>query len=243
MGLTDFLFGKDPKDSLPPWMRDFYNNPPPALMDYFRTGMVAPTSSSSSTSSSGTSATKGSQNSQFMNQPFTLPGYIPLENLNRDIVYGRLVNNSLPEGYKNEGLRNIGQAGQVAARSLEDALISRGLGGRTGAGLDVLGSSIAGQQSSFMNELPMLQRDLQNQDLALSQGLIGAFGQGQTGRSSGTNQSLTNTTNQSFTSGMSGGGFDAAGMSGLWGSIMPYMTSGRQGGALNPLLTLLLGRG
>jgi hypothetical protein len=84
-------------------------------------------------------------------------------------------------------------------------------------------------------------RDNQTQDLGLAQGAIGQFGLGQTGQSQSTNQSVTNTRNQSDTASgnSSSGGFDYGGYGSLLGSLMPYYTSGRQGGALNPLLGIL----
>ncbi len=243
MGLFDVLFGKEPSDSLPPWLKDIYANPSQDFLKYLQTGMIPPSTSTSgsSTSSTGYSNTRGTSTNQYINQPFITQDYAPLATLQRDTIYNRLQQGGLPEGYQNEGLRNIGQAGSIAAKSLEEALTSRGLGRATAAGQDQLAGNLAGAQSSFLNSLPMLARDNQTQDLGLAQGAIGQFGTGQTGRSLSTNNSTTNSRNQSDTSGFSTspGGFDYGGYGSLLSSIMPYYQGGRQGGQFGNIASIL----
>ena len=242
MGLLDFLFGKKPSDSLPPWLKNIYNNPAPEYLNYLQTGYMPPmtSTSGSSTTSTGYSATNAKGTSQFRNQPFITSDYAPVATLQRNIIYDRLQNGGLPEAYKAEGLRNIRQTGAMAAKSLEGYLTSRGLSGLTASGQDALAGTVANTQASFLNNLPLLARDNQTQDLGLAQSIIGQFGTGQMGQGATTSQSVTNTRNQSDTSGFSSspGGFDYQGYGGLMSSLMPYYSSGRQGGLIPSLLPI-----
>lgn len=238
--IKNFLIGKKPSDSLPDYLKNVWANPAPEFLQYLQTGYIPgqTSTSGSSTSSSGTSNTKGLTTNQYINQPFITGDYAPLASLQRDTIFGRLQGGGLPQGYENEGLRNIGHAGEIGARSLEEALTSRGLGGMTGAGQDVLASNLADTQASFLNSLAGLARDNQTQDLGLAQAAIGQFGTGQFGRSQGTNQSTTNTANLSNTSGFNTtpGGFDYNGYGNFFSSLQNLYNQPRSGGILSPEL-------
>lgn len=249
--LTDLLFGKKPSDNLPPYLKNIYANPSADWLQYLQTGMIPPStstsgnSSSSVTNSSGMSATKGSGTNQYINQPFITPDFMPLATLARDTAYGRLADGGLPQGYQNEGLRNIGQGNSIAAKSLEDALTQRGLGRATAAGQDILAGQKSDQNASFLNSLPMLARSNQAQDLGIAQNLIGQLGLGQMGKSASTNQSLTNFANTSNTNSDSSGwstnpgGFDYSGYGSMMGSLMNYYNQPRSGGILPGLASLI----
>ena len=222
----DWLLGKPATSQLPSWLQNFYTNPPPGYMDYLKTGMLPPTSSSSTTNSSSRTASSGS--SSFANAPFITGDYAPVATLQRDLIFNRLAGGGLPEGYMQEGLRNIGQATSAASSGLRDSLISRGLGGRTASGSDSLASTSASLGASFLNTLPQLARENQSQDLGMAQAMIGQFGTGQMGTSRYANQSAT--TGTSTTDSVQSGGLDVNGIGGLLASIMPYYTAPRQGG-------------
>jgi len=212
-------------------------------MEYLQTGYMPGQSSSSSSSSltSGWSNTKGATANQYMNAPFITRDYAPLATAQRDFLFGEFQRGGLPEGYVNEGLRGIGQTNSINARSLEQDLTSRGLGRMTAAGQDVLQGNAANASASFLNQVPTLAQDNMYRTVAAAQGAIGQFGTGQAGTSSGTSNSTTNSRSQTDSSSgsSSSGGMDYGGIGSLLSSLMPYYTSGRQGGLLSYLPSLL----
>lgn len=230
MGLTDFLFGKPAASQLPSWLQNLYTNPPPGYLDYLRTGMLPPSTSSSSSTTNSSSQTRGSGTNQSVSAPFITGDYAPVATLQRDIIFNRLAGGGLPEGYMQEGLRNIGQASSVAASGLRDSLISRGLGGRSAAGSEGLAANSASLGASFLNTLPQLARENQNQDLGMAQGMIGQFGTGQANSSRYSNQSATQSQSTTNSTSTDGGGLDVNGLGSMFSSLMPYYTAPRQGG-------------
>ena len=230
MAWYDFILGKSPSSQLPSWLQNYYNNPPPAYLDYLKTGMLPPSSSSSTSTTNSSSQTRGSGTSSSVAFPFITPDYAPVASLQRDIVYGRLADGGLPEGYMQEGLRNIGQATAAARSGLRDSLISRGLGGRTAAGSEGLAANESALGASFLNTLPQLARENQTQDLGLAQSIISEFGKGQVQNSKYSNQSATRSTSTTDSSSTSSGGLDVSGIGSLLSGLMPYYTAPRQGG-------------
>lgn len=240
MGFLDFLLGKDPKDSLPPWLKTFLNSPPPqGYMDYLQNGMPTGSSSSSSSLTSGYSNTRGNTFNQYSNQPFVTRDFAPLVTQMRDQVSMDLARGGLPEGYIPEGLRNIGQAAKIQQSALQGDLTRRGLGGLTAAGSDVLAGQTMGNQASFLNQAPIVaQEQLYQTIMPQGQSLAGMFGRGEMGQSRGTNNSTTNSRSQTDSSSSSSGPPSYAGYEGIMSGLMPYMMSGRQGGLLSALPTI-----
>lgn len=253
MGLFDFLFGSKPKT--PPWAQSVLNSPiPPEFMNYLQTGRIPEMTSTSGSSSSSLTNTQSNTrgSSQFSQQPFILPEWMGLLNPVRGIVYNRLTSpeGSLPEGYRAEGLRNINQASDINRSAMTQNLLSRGLFGRQGGGEAALAQNQANEQTSFLNSLPLLQRQMQNEDIGLASELVNIFGKGTKGQQQ--SQSATNTRSQtdSSSSGFSTTPehFDIGGWGNLYNQAWSLANAPRQGGLVNsPLASLamswLLGRG
>lgn len=214
----------------------------PAWQEYLRTGMIPPhtTTGESTNWSDLTGFRSGVQTGQSIYNPFITPDYAPLATQQRDILFNRLggsdgfgsptADNPLA-GYKAEGLRNIGMANTAASKSLEDALISRGLGGKTAAGQDVLAGNALSTQSSFLNSLPMMSRQLQDQDLQAAGEAVKAFGTGQQGQTYQTENSRygQNTRGGGTTSNTDWGGPDIQGLGSLITGLLPYGTKQQSG--------------
>ncbi len=243
MGLFDFLFGKKPSQNLPGWAQNVYNNPAPQFQEYLRTGMIPEQNSSSGSSgfNNSQSATKSNSNtnSTSMSMPFFKQEELPIANALRSRIMGRLSGGSaLPEAYKAMGLRNIGRTSESAIKGLEGNLAARGID--SGMGMEGMMMDRSAQQSDFLNSLPLLERNLENEDLDRASGYLGSFGTGaiSQNKSNTASNSQTNTNSQSGSSGWSNSPaqFDYSGYGGMLGSLMPYYTSGRQGGLLTPEL-------
>lgn len=247
MGLFDFLFGKKPSSTLPGWAQNVYNNPAPQFTEYLRTGMLPEQNSSSGSSgfnnsqSNTQSKSNSTTNSRGISMPFFKPEELPIANALRSRIMGRMTGGSaLPEAYKAMGLRNIGRTSESAMKGLEGSLAARNID--SGMGMENLYMDRSGQQSDFLNSIPLLERNLENEDLDRASGYLGSFGTGVSTQNQSTTAantaSQTNTNSQSGSSGWSNSPaqFDYAGYGGMLGSLMPYYTSGRQGGLLTPEL-------
>lgn len=245
MGLFDWLFGSKPKT--PPWAQSLLNSPmPQPYMDYLRTGMIPEQNSSSGSSSS--SLTNSSSNtrgqSQTTSAPFITNEWLGMINPVRSIVYNRLQDGSLPQAYRAEGLRNIGQAGSASRASMAQNLLSRGLFGREAGSEAALASDQAGQQASFLNSLPLLQRQLQDQDLQMATNLTSLFGRGM--RTDQRSQSQTNSRSQTDSSSAGWSNtpsqFDIQGWGNMYNQAWQLANAPRSGGVLPDLLRILLGQ-
>lgn len=246
MGLFDFLFGKKPSDSLPAWAKNMYSNPAPGWLNYVNTGEIPGTSSGSSSSgfSNTQSKTASNSTSKGMTMPFFKPEDLPMANALRGRVMGRLdgSNGDFLDSYSKLGLRNIGQSSEAALQSLSGNLASRGI--NSPMGTERLLADRSSQEADFMNSIPLLGRNLENEDIGLASSYLDRFGSGQMSQMQTAANSATtsNTQTGSNTSGWSSGGFDPGMYGSLLSSITPYMTAGRQGGILSPeMLGLVFG--
>lgn len=119
------------------------------------------------------------------------------------------------EGYKSAGLQTINQSGNAASTALKNSLASRGLSFSPAAAnaetQNTLNTINQGQQ--FLNQIPLLQRQLQQQNI---QGEESAFGALPTGVTSSGSNSGTQTTNASQNTNVSTPG---GGIAGLFGGI------------------------
>lgn len=243
MRLVDFLLGKKPSDSLPQWAKNIYNNPAPGWTNYLATGEVPGSSSGSSSVMNGFSNTQSrtasNSLSQGMTQPFFKPEYLPMANNLASRVMARMGgvgNENYIDSYQKMGLRNIGQAAESAQQGLEGNLAARGIDSAMGS--EKLYADRMGQQADFMNSIPLLQRNLENEDLGLAGNFLGQFGSGQQSqmqtRANSATNSNTQTGSNTSSSGWTSGGFDPAMYGSLMSSLVPYYTSPRQGGLLSP---------
>lgn len=161
-------------------------------------GTVSQSGSSSNTTTPNLSPLQQQLANQFVNQSTNLANQDP--NLT---------------GYTASGLQTINQSGNAASAALRNSLASRGLS-FSGAGANAetentLNSINQGQQ--FLNQIPLLQRQLQQQNI---QGEEAAFGALPTGVTSSGSNSGTQTTNASQNQTVSTPG---GGLAGLFGGI------------------------
>jgi len=142
------------------------------------------------TTQAGTSTSSTSQ----YTAPKITPQYKELEGLFRNLVTQSLKGGSaLPEGYLGSATRGINQAfqgGQVAAQNLA---ARRGLSGEQALSIgEPFEAARAGKIADVANQIPLLERQLRNEDIARAAGLTEQFGKGTsttgttTGATSGT---------------------------------------------------------
>jgi hypothetical protein len=103
------------------------------------------------------------------------PGYSGLQTMILQSLMKRLsAPTGLPEGYEASGIGAINSTYDLVRQARENALTSRGLAGSpVAANADlVAGNSRAGQIGQFRAGLPLVSRDLQNQDLAMAANIL-----------------------------------------------------------------------
>ena len=109
----------------------------------------------------------------------TTPNLSPLQQSLANMFVGGAQNlygqNADLSGYTSSGLQNINQTAGLQNKALQNILASRGLSFSPAAGnaLAMSEQNRLNQSSQFMNQIPLLQRQLQQQGL---QGLMQAFG-------------------------------------------------------------------
>jgi hypothetical protein len=151
-------------------------------------GLFGPQQSTSTTT--GTS----SSNESFRNNPFVTGEYLPLAGMLRKTYEDRLTRgSSLPAGYAASQAREINASYAPQAAQEANALARRGVSASSTFGSPAANAR-RGAQLDLAAKLPMLARDLQNQDLQAAQSLTAEFGKGQEGtRRSTSTQSSTGT--------------------------------------------------
>lgn len=135
------------------------------------------TSTSSSTSQGGSS---------FSSMPQISKEYAPLDALMRGIMTGRLSGgSSLPQGYASTAARGINESFEGADAAARNLAARRGLSGeQTYAVASPANRARAGALADMRAQLPLLERQMQNEDIGITQGLQSAFGRGERGSSS-----------------------------------------------------------
>jgi len=163
--------------------------------------------------SQGTSSSQGG--SSFSNRPFITTEYAPLDELMRGIMTGRLSGgSSLPAGYASSAARAINESYEGADTAARNLAASRGLSGeQTYAVASPAARARAGALADMRAQLPLLERQMQNEDIGITQGLQSAFGRGEKGTTS-----TWGTTNQS---GTQTSPFTAADLSALMSILAP----------------------
>lgn len=122
------------------------------------------------------------------------PTYDPQSQGIRDLIAGiigkRLSDNSLPSGYETTGIQGINQTHDAIASRLNADLTARGLGTSPVAGVVNTRATLAraGDIGGFRTRLPLIQRDLQTQDLGLA-GEFANTGRGTTSTGTGSTSS------------------------------------------------------
>ncbi len=126
------------------------------------------------------SNTQGARTSTSM--PTITPGYQSLADLLKARALSRLNMGTDMGGYTAGGINNINGAFDNAAIGTNAGLEARGLATSPVAAA-VAGhanTARAGDIATFLNSIPLLQRQLQNQDMAAATGQVADFGRGQT---------------------------------------------------------------
>lgn len=187
--LLSGLFGNKAKNNQAKEQADLYNN---WLKQYMNTGQGLyqqaqaggwnPFGPQTSTS---TSSTTGGSSTSFRNNPFITENYKPLDELMRGIMTGRLSGgSSLPAGYASNAARGINESYEGADAAARNLAARRGLSGEQSYAVASPASRArAGALADMRGSLPLLERQMQNEDIGITQGLQSAFGTGQEGRS------------------------------------------------------------
>lgn len=175
------------------WLKN-YTGKGQELYGQAQAGGWNPFGPQTSTSQSQGSMTGGSSSS-FSNKPVITGEYAPLDALMRNIMTGRLSGgSSLPQGYAENAIRGINQSYEGTDQAARNMAARRGLSGeQTYAVASPSARARAGDIADLRGSLPLLERQMQNEDIGITQGLQSAFGTGQQGRSN--TSSFSNTSN------------------------------------------------
>lgn len=104
------------------------------------------------------------------------PKYAGLQDLLLQTMQSRLsAPSALPAGYVGAGVRNINASYDAAGKATENALTSRGLAGSPVAAHADLTRTLAraGDVGTFRSNAPLVEREMQNQDLGMANNLLG----------------------------------------------------------------------
>ena len=121
--------------------------------------------------------------------PTMSPEYMGLQNALLPSITRRLTNPSgLPAGYETGGIAKINRTYDLGKQSIDNNLTARGLGGSpiAGAAGTRLETGRLGTISDFQQEMPMVARDMQNEDMRLAMSAL-QLGRGQTSNSTSDN--------------------------------------------------------
>lgn len=108
--------------------------------------------------------------------PTLSPEYKTLNDLLRARAEQRLKDTIDMSGYEANGLANINDAYSGADAAIENSLTARGLSRSPVAGNAVTQSNLrrGGDAAQFLNTIPQLQRQYQNEDMGFASGLLNA---------------------------------------------------------------------
>ena len=168
----------------------------------------------------------GTSSSQTQNYGTTSPNLSPLQSMLSNMFGGQAAALSQQDpnltGYTAQGLQNINQSTNAASKNVSNQLASRGLSFSPYAATAMAQPQIAaaGQQSNFLSSIPLLQRSLQQQNIAGLESAFSALPTGTTSTSGGnTNQQQQSSMNGVNIQSTPGGGV-AGGISGLGGGLI-----------------------
>jgi len=105
----------------------------------------------------------------------TTPNYGPLQGLIQDLIRRRLQGSQDMSGYTAQGMQNVNHTYDLIGQSQANDLTARGLGTSPVAGaVDATRQNARGGAiANFQNSVPLLQRQLQGDDLGLAGSLFG----------------------------------------------------------------------
>ena len=105
------------------------------------------------------------------------PDLQQLNQIVQTLIRSRLQGSSaLPAGYETSGIRNINNTFDLTGQGLSNALTARGLGSSpiAGASESRMTTERAGEISRFQEQLPLVERQLRNEDLGFASQLLNA---------------------------------------------------------------------
>lgn len=181
------------------------------------------------------------QSAQGTSNASTTPNLSPLQTMLSQMFGGQaqtMADNTgnLLNGYTAGGLQNINQAGQAQTNTLNNVLASRGLANSPDAATanTMNTENQLNQSQQLLSSIPLLQRQMQQQNIAQLQGAFSALptGVSSTGNTSQTGQSSGTQQQQSTTS--TPGGLLSGLFAGLGGGLAA--PSGSGGSNLNSIL-------
>ena len=189
--LLSGLFGNRAKSNQAKDQANLYNN---WLKQYMGTGQNLfgqaqaggwnPFGPQTSTST-GTTSSQGGGSQSYSNRPVITGEYQGIDQLMRGIMTGRLSNpSSLPAGYASNQARAINQSYEGADAAARNMAASRGLSGEQAyAVASPANRARAGALADMRGNIPLLERQMQNEDIQMAQALQAAFGRGEAGQS------------------------------------------------------------
>lgn len=133
---------------------------------------------------SGAMAKKNSSTQTSTTMPQLDPAYGGLRDLLVKNATSRLTGGGLPEGYETGGIRNINHTYDLIGQSQANSLTARGLGSSPVAGAVDTSRDFgrAGEIAKFQEGLPLVQRQMQNEDFSMANLLLNhGYGQSSTG--------------------------------------------------------------
>ena len=201
------------------------------------------------TNQSGTTTQTGTQDYKDTSMPQYTPEMARIMDYLMSTMRNRLQSSTDLSGYQTQGLQNINQGADLKRRVMENMLASRGLSASptTANSISRIESGRIGDQMSFLNQIPLLQRQLQGEDLntyanffkSLPVGTqrTGSSTTNQTGTSTGTSRTTGTTTGQATGTqtqpgNILGGLFSGlgTGLATAFGGITPKKSSSNYGG-------------
>jgi len=227
--LASSLLSNRSKNKQAQQQADLYNN---WMKQYGQTGQnlfnqaqaggwdpFGPKVSTSMGSTSGTSSMRGGSQSSFSNRPQITEEYAPLDQLMRGIMTNRLAGgSSLPAGYASNAARAINESFEGADSAARNLAARRGLSGEQSyAVASPVNRARAGALADMRGQLPLLERQMQNEDIGMTQGLQSAFGRGEAGQERNWQTGQTSSTSQ----GQSTTPFNAGDLSALMNVLAP----------------------
>jgi len=165
----------------------------------------------------GSTSSRGGGSQSYSNRPVITGEYQGIDALMRNIMTGRLSNpSSLPAGYASNRARGINESYEGADAAARNLAAKRGLSGeQTYAVASPANRARAGELADMRGEIPLLERQMQNEDIQMAQALQAAFGRGEVG------QSQSSTWNEGQTSGSQTNPFSASDLSALFSILRP----------------------
>lgn len=136
------------------------------------------------------------------------PQYQSLQNAIMPSIMRRIQSpTGLPRGYEESGIRKLNRTFDMARQGMDNRMTANGLGRSpvAAAGGNALDRARVGSIADFQMDLPMVARDMQNQDLGLAMQQM-EFGRSLAGRTT-TNTGTTSGTSTEKRDDGSGGGF------------------------------------